>query len=101
MRRDRAFAAARSRALPDAPPYKSSRKGATMLLLRRVRELVARRKDARRLGSGAAIVAVTHRGPARIVPALRAHNLVDLGLHQLMQHAEPDTHAQGSALAAR
>src|SRR3954469_16883474 len=26
--------------------------------------------------------------------ALRAHHLVDLGLHQLVQDTEPDTHAQ-------
>ena len=42
----------------------------------------------------AALVAVTHRGPVGIVPALRADDLVDLGLHQLVQHAEPDADAQ-------
>src|SRR4051794_36676759 len=53
MRRDRASSAARSIALPAAPPRKSSRKGAAMLVLRRVGELVTRRKHAHRLGSGA------------------------------------------------
>ena len=40
------------------------------------------------------LVAVTHRHPARIVPALRPHHLVDLFFHQLGKDAEPDTHAQ-------
>src|SRR3954454_8625172 len=53
MRRDRASSAARSIALPAAPPRKSSRKGAAILVLRRVGELVTRRKHAHRLGSGA------------------------------------------------
>ncbi len=42
----------------------------------------------------AAIVAMTHRAAVRIVPALRADNLVDLGLHQLVQHTEPNADAQ-------
>jgi hypothetical protein len=42
----------------------------------------------------AAIAAVTHRGPLRIVLALRAHDLIELRLHQLMQHAQPDPDAQ-------
>ena len=34
------------------------------------------------------------RGPVRVVPALRAHDIVDLLLHQLVQHTEPDADAQ-------
>src|SRR4051812_27170922 len=52
MRRHRASAAPGPPALPDAPSRKSSRKGPTLSLLRRVEELVARRNDARRRGSG-------------------------------------------------
>src|SRR4051795_12861704 len=52
MRSDRASAAPGPPALPDAPSRKSSRKGPTLSLLRRVEELVARRNDARRRGSG-------------------------------------------------
>jgi hypothetical protein len=40
------------------------------------------------------LVAVTHRHPARVVPALRPHHLVDLFFHQLGKDAESDTHAQ-------
>ena len=42
----------------------------------------------------AVLMAVAHRRPARDVLALRADDLVDLGLHQLVQHAEPDADAQ-------
>ena len=42
----------------------------------------------------AGLVAVTHRGAVRVVLALRADDLVDLLLHQLGQHAEPDADAQ-------
>ena len=37
---------------------------------------------------------VANRGPVRVVLALRAHDIVDLLSHQLLQHAEPDTDAQ-------
>jgi hypothetical protein len=40
------------------------------------------------------VVAMTNRGPVGVVLALRAHDLVDLLLHQLGQHPEPDTHAE-------
>ena len=40
------------------------------------------------------IVTVTLRDPVRIVLALRADDLVDLELHQLMHDAEPDTDAE-------
>ena len=40
------------------------------------------------------LMAVAHRGPAKVVLALRADDLVDLGLHQLVQHPEPDADAQ-------
>jgi hypothetical protein len=38
-------------------------------------------------------VAVTHRGPARVVVALRADDLVDFCVRDLVQHAETDAHA--------
>src|SRR4051812_32974420 len=41
-----------------------------------------------------ALVAVPHRGPVNDVPALRADDLVDLRLHQLVQHPEPNPDAQ-------
>ena len=40
------------------------------------------------------LVAVTLRRPVRVVLALRAHNLLDLELHQLVHDAEPNTDAQ-------
>ena len=40
------------------------------------------------------LVAVTHRGTARVVLALRAHDLRDLHVQQLAQHAEPDLDRQ-------
>jgi hypothetical protein len=45
-------------------------------------------------GHRPALVTVTLRGPTRVVLALRAHDLVDLGLHQLVHDAEPDADAQ-------
>ena len=42
----------------------------------------------------AALVTVPHRGPLSIVLAPRAHDVVDLLLHQLAQHAQPDADAQ-------
>src|SRR4051794_26426942 len=36
---------------------------------------------------------MTDRPAARVMLALRAHHLIDLGLHQLVQHPEPDTDA--------
>jgi len=39
-------------------------------------------------------MAVAHRHPAGIVPALRPDDLVDLFLHQLGQHAQADTDAE-------
>ena len=42
----------------------------------------------------AALVTVTHRRALAIVAALRADDLVDLGLHQLVQHPEPDPDAE-------
>ena len=39
-------------------------------------------------------MAVPHRGPLRVPLPLRADDLVDLLLHQLAQHTEPDTDAQ-------
>ena len=42
----------------------------------------------------AVLVAVADRGALGVVLALRADDLIDLGLHQLAQHAEPDTDAQ-------
>ena len=42
----------------------------------------------------AALVAVADRGAVGIVSALRADDLVDLGLHDLVQHAQPDADAQ-------
>jgi hypothetical protein len=43
----------------------------------------------------ARLVPVAHRRPLRVVPALRADHLDDLFLHQLGEHAEPNTDAQG------
>ena len=40
------------------------------------------------------LVAVTDRRAVGIVMALRANDIVDLRLHQLVQHPEPDTDAQ-------
>jgi hypothetical protein len=40
------------------------------------------------------LVAVTHRGPVGVVLALRTDDLVDLGLHDLVQHPHPDADAQ-------
>ena len=40
------------------------------------------------------LVAMTHRDPIGVLPALRADHLDDLFLHQLGQHTEPDTDAQ-------
>ena len=42
----------------------------------------------------ALIVAVAHGASLGIVTALRADNLIDLGLHQLAQHAEADPDAE-------
>jgi hypothetical protein len=42
----------------------------------------------------ASLVAMAHRGAVGDVPALRADDRVDLGLHQLVQHPEPDPDAQ-------
>ena len=42
----------------------------------------------------AALVPVPNRVAIAIVAALRAHDLVDLGLHQLVQHSESDANAQ-------
>ena len=39
-------------------------------------------------------MAVTDRGPVRVVLALRADDIVDLLFHQLAQHAEPDADAE-------
>jgi hypothetical protein len=39
-------------------------------------------------------VTVPDRGAVRVVLALRADDPVDLGLQQLVQHAEPDAHAE-------
>jgi hypothetical protein len=39
-------------------------------------------------------VAATDRDAVRVVLALRADDLVDLRLHQLLQHAQPDADAQ-------
>ena len=41
------------------------------------------------------LVTVTHRDPVGIMLALRADDLVDLELHQLMHDPEPDTDTQG------
>ena len=40
------------------------------------------------------LVAMTDRGPVRVVPALRADNVVDLLFHQFGQNTEPDADAQ-------
>ena len=42
----------------------------------------------------AGLVAVAHRGPVGVALALRADDLVDLALHHLGQHAQPDADAQ-------
>jgi hypothetical protein len=42
----------------------------------------------------AGLMAMAHRRPVGNVPALRADDLVDLGVHQLVQHAEPDADAE-------
>src|SRR4051794_31302363 len=42
----------------------------------------------------AGFVAVPNRRPVRDLAALRADDLVDLGLHQLVQHAKPGADAQ-------
>ncbi len=42
----------------------------------------------------AILVTMPHGGPLLVVLALRAHDVVDLLLHQLGQHTEPDTDAQ-------
>ena len=41
-----------------------------------------------------ALMTVALGRPIRVVPALRADDLLDLGLHQLVHHAEPDADAQ-------
>ncbi len=38
-------------------------------------------------------MAVAERATLRIVPALRPHDLIDLGLHDPVQHAEPNRRA--------
>src|SRR3954463_12139149 len=43
----------------------------------------------------AALVTVADRGAVAIVSALRADDLVDLGFHDLVQHAQADADAQG------
>ena len=43
------------------------------------------------------LVAVTHRDAVRVALALRAHDVVDLLLHQLAQHAEPDATLSASS----
>ena len=40
------------------------------------------------------VVAMPHRDPIPIVTALQSHDLVELLLHQLLQHAEPDADRQ-------
>jgi hypothetical protein len=45
-------------------------------------------------GDLAILVAMAHRHAIRDVLALRAHDLVDLGLKQLVQHPKPDADAQ-------
>ncbi len=45
-------------------------------------------------GDLARLMTVAHRGPVGIMLALRADDLVDLDLHQLMQHSQPDADAQ-------
>src|SRR5687767_6300591 len=44
---------------------------------------------------------MAHRGAVRVVAALRPNDLVDLLVHQLTQHAEPDAHAQGEQSLSR
>jgi hypothetical protein len=39
-------------------------------------------------------VAVSHSGPVRVVLALQTDDIVDLLGHQLLEHAEPDTHTE-------
>jgi hypothetical protein len=46
-------------------------------------------------------MAVTNRGAVGVVPALRTHDLVDLLLHQLGQHTEPDPHAEREQALSR
>jgi hypothetical protein len=41
------------------------------------------------------LVPVSHRRALRVVPSLRADNLIDLLFHQLRKHAQPQPHAQG------
>src|SRR6266516_2067569 len=45
-------------------------------------------------GHRAVLVAVTLSGSIRVPLSLRADDLVDLPLHQLVHDAEPDTHAE-------
>src|SRR4051812_41344959 len=40
------------------------------------------------------LMAVAHRPTARIMLALRAHDLIDLGLHEFVQHPQADAYAQ-------
>ena len=42
----------------------------------------------------AALVAVTHRRALTVVATLRPDDILDLLVHQLSQHAEPDTDAE-------
>src|SRR4051812_35174874 len=39
-------------------------------------------------------MAMAHRGAVRIVAACRTDDLIDLGFQQLVQHPQPDAHAQ-------
>src|SRR3954454_23900583 len=39
-------------------------------------------------------MAMAHRRALPIVATLRSHDLVDLGLHELVQHSQPDTNAE-------
>ena len=41
-----------------------------------------------------ALMTVSLGRPVRVPPALRADDLLDLGLHQLVHHTQPDTDAQ-------
>src|SRR5439155_16888601 len=52
-------------------------------------------------GHRPARVAVTLGDPVGVVLALRADDLVDLELHQLVNDAEPDTHAQREQALSR
>src|SRR4051794_12992662 len=40
------------------------------------------------------LMAMAHRRALPIVATLRSHDLVDLGLHELVQHSQPDTNAE-------